>query len=112
MIAEALTTDLAALLPTATWTLENFLGNADSAVRTLGGLFLVLLGAVAVIWGGTLLIKKLMSSEQDRTSWAKIILLLLIGGAFAFGGTSLIFDVAGSSETTIRDIGEGFILLG
>lgn len=94
------------VLPYADWTLENFLGNANNAVRSLGGLLLILLGAVGVIWGGVLLLKKLMAGERDQTSWAKIILLIIIGGAFAFGGTSLIFDVAGSSEQTIRDIGE------
>lgn len=98
------------VLPYANWSLENLLGNSFNAAKSIGGLLLALMGIIGVIWGGVLLLKKLMAGERDQTSVMKIIMLLVIGGAFAFGGTSLIFDVARGSETTIRDIGEGTIL--
>ena len=37
-----------------------------------------------LVWGGFLLVKKLMS-EQSRESWLKIVALIIIGGAFVHG---------------------------
>lgn len=97
--------ELGNVLPYANWSLETFLENATSNVRNLGAVFLGLMGLIGLIWGGTLLIKKLMSGQQDQTSWGKIIMLIIIGGALMGGGV-LLFEIGESGEQTIRDLGE------
>lgn len=99
-------------LPSASWDLLSFLQSATEYVRVAGGSLLALMGTAGVVWGGVLLVKKLMASQQDQTSWAKIIGLILIGGALMVGGFSLISTIAAGGKTTIEDLGGGMILLG
>ncbi|WP_435109324.1 hypothetical protein [Nocardiopsis synnemataformans] len=98
-------------LPAAGWDLVSFFDNAREYVALAGGGLLALMGTIGVVWGGVLLIKKLMASQQDQTSWVKIIALILIGGALMVGGFSLISDIAAGGRTTIEDLGGGMILL-
>lgn len=98
-------------LPAAGWDLVSFFDNARTYVGTAGGGLLTLMGTVGVVWGGVLLIKKLMASQQDQTSWIKIIGLILIGGALMVGGFSLISNIAAGGRTTIEDLGGGMVLL-
>lgn len=102
---------LSDVLPTANWDLETLLKNAGSYAKNVGGALLILMGIVGLVWGGTLTIKKLMSSQQDNTSWGKIILLLIIGGALAVGGFNLVFMVGSGGEKTIKDLGKGGVIL-
>lgn len=97
------------LLP-AQWDLENFLNNANDYAVLIGGAFLTLLGTVAVIYGGYLLIKKLMAGQQNQDSWVKIVLLIIIGGALMVSGFMLISEIATGGEQTIRDLGGGMLL--
>ncbi|MEU3016588.1 hypothetical protein ABZ635_04225 [Nocardiopsis sp. NPDC007018] len=99
-------------LPSASWDLLSFLQSATSYVQGAGGALLVLMGTAGVVWGGVLLIKKLMASQQDQTSWVKIIALILIGGALMVGGFNLISSIAAGGKTTIEDLGGGMIVLG
>ena len=99
-------------LPSASWDLLSFLENATNYVRVAGGSLLALMGTAGVIWGGVLLIKKLMASQQDQTSWVKILGLILLGGALMVGGFSLISTIAAGGRTTIEDLGGGMVLLG
>lgn len=92
---------------TANWDLRTFLTNSQAYVEVAGGALLMLLGAVGVVWGGVLLIKKLMAGQQDQTSWGKIILLVLIGGALLVGGWGLMETISSGGQTTIMDIGNG-----
>lgn len=94
-------------LITANWDVRTFLTNGASYVEVAGGLLLILLGTVGVVWGGVLLIKKLMAGQQDQTSWGKIILLILIGGALGIGGWQLMEQIASGGQKTILDIGGG-----
>lgn len=98
-------------LPTAGWDLQSLFENAGEYAKNAGGALLVMMGIVGVVWGGVLLIKKLMSSQQDNTSWGKIILLIMLGGALAVGGFNLIFMVGKGGKTTIEDLGKGLIFL-
>ncbi|WP_049576790.1 hypothetical protein [Nocardiopsis sp. SBT366] len=99
-------------LPFASWDLLSFFENATNYVRMAGGSLLALMGTVGVVWGGVLLVKKLMASQQDQTSWVKIIGLIFIGGALMVGGFSLISTIAAGGRTTIEDLGGGMILFG
>lgn len=98
-------------LPAANWDLQTLLENAGTYAKNVGGALLVLMGIVGLVWGGTLTIKKLMSSQQDNTSWGKIILLLIIGGAMASAGFGLVFMIGSGGEKTIKDLGTGGVIL-
>ena len=103
-----ITTTAQALVPAA-WDLKNFFTNASKYTEEVGGGLLILLGTAGVVWGGVLLIKKLMA-QQDQTSWLKIIGLIIIGGALMASGFGLISQIAKGGETTIKDLGGGVIL--
>lgn len=96
----------------AQWDLQSFLENAKTYAVNIGGAFLMLLGTVAVIYGGYLLIKKLMAGQQNQDSWVKIVLLIIIGGALMVSGFVLISEIAAGGQTTIEDLGGGMALLG
>lgn len=112
--AEALETATEAvpfsLLPTAAWDLKSFLENGAEYLKTVGGALLVVMGVAAVIWGAVLVIKKLMSGQQNQDNWVKIIMLLIVGGAIAVGGFALVFEIGSGGKKTIEDLGGGTIL--
>lgn len=97
---------MAQLADGESWDLQTFFENAASSSQTIGGAFLTLMGMIGVIWGATLLVKKLMS-EQDRTSWIKIAALIIIGGALAFTGITMVLNFARGGQQTIDDLGNG-----
>jgi membrane-bound ClpP family serine protease len=92
-------------LPTAAWDIVSFLGNALVYIKTAGGGLLMLMGIAALVWGGVLLTKKLMSGQQNQDSWVKIICLVIIGGAIGVGGFNLVFMLGSGGKTTIEDLG-------
>ncbi|MGW0577106.1 hypothetical protein ACWD25_14280 [Streptomyces sp. NPDC002920] len=101
-------------LPSAAWDLTSFLQNAKSQVQLWGGLVLMLFGAVGMVWGGVLLIKKLMANPQSagqQQSWLMIALLILVGGALGTGGWSLISTVGSGGQQTITDLGGGTVIV-
>lgn len=98
----------------AAWDLGSFLTNARTAIQTWGGLLLMLLGAVGLVWGGVLLVKKLMASPQQagqEAGWGKIALLFLVGGGLASGGWALVNMIGSGGQRTITQLGNGTILL-
>jgi hypothetical protein len=99
-------------LPTAAWDVVSFFENAGEFVKTAGGGLLVAMGLVALVWGGVLLLKKLMAGQQNNDSWIKIIMLMIVGGAIAVGGFALIFTIGSGGKTTIEDLGGATFLWG
>lgn len=100
-----------AQLNLAQWDLRSFFENAGDYARVIGGGFLALLGVIGVIYGGYLLIKKLMAGQQNQDSWVKIAALIIIGGALMATGANLIFTIARGGQRTIEDLGSGMVLL-
>ena len=101
------TTDVPAL-PTAAWDIVSFLTNSMSYIKIAGGGLLMLMGVVSLIWGGVILLIKLFGSGQGatgQTSWMKIIMMIVIGGAIAVGGFSLVFTIGSGGKKTIEDLG-------
>lgn len=101
------------LVPAA-WDLTSFLENAKSQVQLWGGLVLMLLGAVGLVWAGILLLKKLMANPQtagQQSGWGTIALLVLVGGALGTGGWSLLETVGSGGQQTIEDLGGGTVLV-
>lgn len=92
------------------WDLESFFENASEYAKVAGGALLVLVGVIMIIWGGVLLGKKLMS-EQARENWLKIALLIIAGGALAFGGITIIMKFAKGGNETVEKFGNGGSIL-
>ncbi|MFJ3858306.1 hypothetical protein ACIPRL_18925 [Streptomyces sp. NPDC090085] len=103
-----------ASLPSAAWDLTSFLTNAKSQVQLWGGSVLMLLGVVGLVWGGVLLIKKLMANPQSagqQQGWGTIALLILVGGALSTGGWSLISTIGSGGQQTITDLGGATVIV-
>lgn len=88
------------------WDLETFLNNTTEYGQVIGGSILSLMGMIGVVWGGVLLVKKLLS-EQSRDNWVRIAALILVGGAMLFGGITLILRFARGGSDTIENFGNG-----
>ena len=103
-----------ASLPSAAWDLTSFLENAKAQIQQWGGLVLMLLGVVGLVWGGVLLIKKLMANPQtagQQSSWGTVALLVLCGGALGTGGWQFMSTVGSGGQQTIEDLGGGTVIV-
>ncbi|KOT57109.1 MULTISPECIES: hypothetical protein [Streptomyces] len=103
-----------ASLPSAAWDLTSFLQNAKSQIQLWGGLLLMLIGAVSLVWGGVLLVKKLMANPQSagqQQNWGTIALLILVGGGLGTGGWSLVSTIGSGGQQTITDLGGGTVIV-
>ncbi|WP_051215594.1 hypothetical protein [Granulicoccus phenolivorans] len=101
--------------PTAAWDVSSFLGNAKTQIQVWGGLLLMLVGAVLLIWGGVQTGKKLLADQQSagqQKGWGVIALMILIGGALATGGWQLVWTIGSGGQQTIEDLGGGTVLAG
>ncbi|MFE4834438.1 hypothetical protein ACFRAU_07130 [Arthrobacter sp. NPDC056691] len=100
-------------LPTAAWDIASFLENAKTQIQLWGGLLLMLLGAVGLVWGGVLLIRKLMANPQSgpQQGWGTIALLILVGGALGTGGWQLMSTIGSGGQQTIEDLGGGTVMV-
>lgn len=88
-----------------TWDLTSFFKNATNYSTVAGGAFLGFIGIIAVVWGGFLLARKLMSGQQNQDSWLKIVALLIAGGGLLFGGIGLLLNFANGANKTVTDFG-------
>ena len=104
-VAPAVSAATVPALPTAAWDVVSFFENAGEFVKTAGGGFLVAAGLVALVWGGFLGLRKLMSGQQNQDNWVKILALIILGGAVAVGGFNLVFMIGSGGKTTIEDLG-------
>ncbi|MEY2233666.1 MULTISPECIES: hypothetical protein [Streptomyces] len=103
-----------ASLPSAAWDLTSFLTNAKAQVQLWGGSVLMLLGVAGLVWGGVLLIKKLMANPQSagqQQGWGTIALLIIVGGALGTGGWTLIETIGSGGQQTITDLGGGTVIV-
>lgn len=88
------------------WDLGSFLENAKKLAEKWGGSFLMLIGAVAVIYGGYQVVTGLMSHGKKQIAWPTVILTILVGGAFMFSGFNLVRDISSVGNDTIKSLGE------
>jgi hypothetical protein len=99
-------------LSPAAWDLVSFLKNAKVYANTVGGALITLLGLAVVIWAAVLIAKKFFGSNQGQgDSWAKIVVMIIVGGALLAGGITLITTIAKGGKATIEELGGGFILI-
>ena len=92
----------------STWDLESFFNNSTTYMQTIGGSFLALIGIAGLVWGGFLVIRKLIGGQAaQQDSWFKMIALLIVGGAMLFSGISLLLNFAAGANDTIESFGNG-----
>lgn len=108
----ALVTLNSALASPAAWDLVSALRNAGNYVGKLGSAAVIMLGFILILVGAWKLAMKLINGEKSRESWGMIVALIVIGGAFAYGGWKMFTGVASGGKKTIEDLGSGAIDLG
>lgn len=94
---------------TSSFSVENLLNGLAKKLGTWGGALVTLLG-VAMILVACIQIFKGLTSSQGRGSvnWLMVIVLLVVGGIFAFtGGWQFVTDVATGTGNELKDLGNG-----
>lgn len=79
------------------------LKNATNLIRTWGSGFLMIMGAVGLVWAGYNIISGLMS-EQKQVNWVAQIGLIIISGALLASGFSLMDRFSNLGRTTIEGL--------
>jgi len=96
-----------AVLASDGWSINNLLQRVGELVPQWGGMIVIISGGILmlamVIWG----VVKFLKKGQDQTSWVFLIVGLIIGGALAFGGWSVVENVGRGGLQTIEDLGTG-----
>lgn len=87
------------------WDLTSFLNNAQSQIQTWGGAFLTLVGIVGVIWAAFQIVSGLMSHGKKQVSYGTNAILLIVSGALAASGLTLVMNIAQGGQKTIEDLG-------
>lgn len=101
-----------AMASPAAWDLVSALRNAGKYVGKIGSAAVVMLGFILILVGAWKLAMKLINGEKARENWGIIVALIVIGGAFAYGGWKMFTGVASGGKKTIEDLGSGAIDLG
>lgn len=100
----------------ANWELGKFLSNVFSTIKNWGGLVILIIGAAMIVVSVYQVAKALMSHGQGQTSWPKIIIMFLLGGALiAAGGAAAsgndvfkwLTDIGAGGRNTIDQLGGG-----
>lgn len=86
------------------WDIVEFLTNGQDYGQKVGGALLSLAGLLAIVWGGVLGVKKLMS-EQSRDSWFRAGGLIFVGGLLFFGGLNMLMNISSGAKDTVNNFG-------
>ena len=98
--------DLTSAIPMA-WSIGTFLQNATKTAQGWAGLAMILVGVVAIAFGGISILIGLMKKNNggQPIQWVPLILCIIVGGAFFVGGWGFANSVAQSANTTIATLG-------
>lgn len=93
---------------TGGWSVQNFLTNTNSTLRTWGGIIVSIIGVVMVIVAIFNIGKGLMGGGRGQVNWVLNIILFLVGGALAFGGGwGLVESASKGGSDTLNQLGTG-----
>ena len=85
--------------------LQTFFGHAQTWLATVGGAFLMCCGVVLLIVAGFFIVKGLIQHGKGQPmNWILIGVMILIGGALAVGGLSLIQQIGSVGESTLKEL--------
>lgn len=93
------------------WSIDNFLNSTLTTIQKWGGILLVILGAIMIIWSGVQIAKNYLSHGKTQANWGMIIVMLIIGGAMFAGGIAsasglgILGTVSSGSVETIEQLG-------
>lgn len=92
------------------WDIDSFLDKLKTKITDWGTLLVVVVGLVMVIVGVVQVAKGLISHGKTQTNWVVAVLLIVVGGALAFGsGWGFVQNVAGGTGNSLEELG-GVIL--
>lgn len=98
-------------LPSADWDLVSALTNAKNYGEIIGAAVMGLAGVIVLIVAIVFVVKKLVGNDRgEQKSWLLIIAMTIVAGLLLFGGWSMIESIAEGGNTTINDLGGGFIV--
>lgn len=90
------------------WDLLSFMSNSTNYGATLGGAFLAFMGLCGLVWGFVRVMMKLFGGQSgQQIQWVPTIILIIIGGAFLFGGIGLALNFASGAGDTVTGFGTG-----
>ena len=89
------------------WSIGTFLQNATQTAQGWAGLAMILVGVVAIAFGGISILIGLMRKNNggQPIQWVPLILCIILGGAFFVGGWSFANSVAQSANETVATLG-------
>lgn len=86
--------------------LDKLFGTFTEKLKTWGGAFLVLIGAIMLLIGIFFLAQKLLT-QQSQHGWGKIAALIVIGGIIGFAGFNFARGAGQVAVDTLKDAGLG-----
>ena len=91
------------------WDITTFLTNVTKQLQTWGGLIIVLIGTVMIIWSIYKLATGLLGGGRQDVNRFKIEAAFLVGGAFvaagAGGAWTFVQGIASGGKDTIENLG-------
>lgn len=93
--------------PSGDFSIGALLTNSTHTLQGWGGSFIILIGVVMIISAVWHIAKGLMDQGRGQTNWFMVVLLLIVGGAFTWGGFNFVSGLASGGKKTIEDLGKG-----
>lgn len=90
------------------WDITNLGKNVNSIIKTMGGLIIVGVGLVLLIFGAIKIAQAFMGNANGGGRVGKIVLgvlAILVGGAFSAKGIDIVIELGKGGEDTIRMLG-------
>ena len=89
------------------WSLDQLLKNSKTYAIGIGGGIITLSGVILMIVAGVQIATGLMSHGKKQTNWVIVIVMLIVGGIFTWGGFTQLAKIASGAQKTIEDLGKG-----
>lgn len=93
------------ILLEGSFSISNFMGNAQNFALMVVRYLVVILGIVALGAGVFQIVKGFVSGGKGQVNWAMSIGCLLVGGALLAGGVSWVAGIAAGGKDEINNMG-------
>lgn len=88
------------------WDPKNMFNNGKDWVKAVGGAFIGLLGTITIVWAAVHLVKVAFSKQGRGGHVLEAVIALVIGGALAFGGISLLTSMSNGGYKSAEELGK------
>lgn len=89
------------------FSIPKLLSNSVTKLQEWGGLLVILLGVVLIIWAVIQVVKAFLDQGRGQANWFSIVLMFLLGGAFMTGGWGFVEKLSSGGQATIEELGTG-----